>query len=289
LRSNTLKGYKAIITAGGIGTRLLPFSKEIPKEMAPLIFRNSDNTTEVKPVIQAVFDQLFESGIRNFYVVVGKGKRAVQDHFNIDAGFVEFLRKRGKKVEALTEFYEKVRASNIVFVNQPEALGFGDAVSRVRPHLAGDFLVHAGDTYIASMNRNHLVRMRDTKTSYMADAVLLLLKVRDPRKYGVVTGKEIEKDVVEVDGAVEKPEVPKSKDAIMPVYLFNDEIFNALSAVKPGKGGEIQLTDGIQRLVEDGRKVLGVRLTRNELMLDIGTPETLIDALKLSQRHFGLK
>jgi UTP--glucose-1-phosphate uridylyltransferase len=289
LRSNILTRYKAIITAGGIGTRLLPFSKEIPKEMAPLIFRNSDNTAEVKPVIQAVFDQLFEIGVKDFYIVVGKGKRAVQDHFSVDTGFVEFLRERGKKVEALTEFYERVRASNIVFVNQPEALGFGDAVSRVRPYLKGDFLVHAGDTYIASMNCNHLVRMRDTKIKHNADAVLLLLKVRDPRKYGVVAGKEIEKDVVEVKEAVEKPEVPKSRDAIMPVYLFNDEIFKALSTVKPGKGGEIQLTDGIQRLVENGKKVLGVRLTRNELMLDIGTPETLIDALKLSQRYFGLK
>jgi UTP--glucose-1-phosphate uridylyltransferase len=289
LKSGILQRYKAVITAGGIGTRLLPFSKEIPKEMAPLIFRNSDDTTEVKPVVQAVYDQLFVSGIKDFYIVVGKGKRAIQDHFNIDAGFLELLRNRGKTVKALSEFYDRLRASNIVFVNQPEALGFGDAVARIRPYLRGDFLVHAGDTYIASPNNNHLVRMNDTKSRYGADAVLLLLKVRDPRMYGVVHGEEIEKGIIRVEDAVEKPETPTSKDAIMPVYLFNDEIFEALANVKPGKGGEIQLTDGIKNLVDDGRNVLGVRLTKGELMLDIGTPKTLIDALRLSQRYFGLK
>jgi UTP--glucose-1-phosphate uridylyltransferase len=284
-----LQGYKAVITAGGIGTRLLPFTKEIPKEMAPLIFRSSDNTTEVKPVIQAIYDQLFESGIRDFYIVVGKGKRAIQDHFNIDAGFVELLRKRGKSVKALTEFYNRLRASNIVFVNQPEALGFGDAVARVRPHLKGDFLVHAGDTYVASQGNQHLMRMKNAKAKYGADAVLLLMRVRDPRMYGVVQGEEIEKGIIKINDAEEKPETPKSQEAIMPVYLFNDEIFEALASVKPGKGGEIQLTDGIKRLVDNGGKVLGVRLKGDELVLDIGTPHTLIDALRLSQRYLGPK
>jgi UTP--glucose-1-phosphate uridylyltransferase len=240
-------------------------------------------------MIQAIYDQLSESGIRDFYIVVGKGKRAIQDHFNIDAGFVELLTKRGKAVKALTDFYDRLRASNIVFVNQPEALGFGDAVARVRPHLKGDFLVHAGDTYVASQGNKHLMRMKNAKAKYGADAVLLISRVRDPKMYGVVQGEESEKGVIKINDAEEKPEAPKSQDAIMPVYLFNDEIFEALASVKPGKGGEIQLTDGIKKLIDNWGKVLGVRLKGDELVLDIGTPQTLIDALRLSQRYLGPK
>lgn len=289
MSSGILAGYKAIITAGGIGTRLLPFSKEIPKEMAPLIFRNSDNGIEVKPIIQAVFDQLFECGVRDFYIVVGKGKRAIQEHFNIDSGFLELLKRKNKSAATLEEFYERLRKSNIVFVNQPEALGFGDAVSRVKPHVNGVFLVHAGDTYIASENNAHIERMTKAMNTYKAEAVLVLLQVDDPRKYGVVIGEEIDEGILRVREAVEKPEVPRSRDAIMPVYLFRESIFNALEGLGPGKGGEIQLTDGIQRLISKGKDVLGVRLKEYEMMFDIGTPETLVNALKLSEKYFGLR
>jgi len=87
--------------------------------------------------------------------------------------------------------------------------------------------------------------------------------------------------------AVEKPEEPKSRHAIMPVYLFTDEVFNALSEIKPGRGGELQLTDAIQRLVTTGKRVVGVRLRSDEIRLDLGSPETMIEALRLSLENLG--
>src|SRR6059036_865891 len=90
------KDWPALITAGGLGTRLLPFSKEIPKEMFPIIVCNGDNSPELKPVIQAIFEQLHTAGVRSFYIVVGRGKRALEDHFSPDSRFLDFLRRQGK-------------------------------------------------------------------------------------------------------------------------------------------------------------------------------------------------
>ncbi len=282
------ESLKAVITAGGIGTRLLPFTKEIPKEMSPLIVKNSDKSAEVKPIIQAVYEQLYHSGIRDFFIIVGRGKRAIQDHFTPDAGFIELLRSRSKKINGLTEFYGELKSSNLVFVVQPEPLGFGDAVLRARPHIKGRFLVHAGDTYIVSESDDYLKRLSHAHAKYHADATVLLQEVEDPRQYGVVTGKELEVGVVKIGGAIEKPEKPLSKIAIMPVYVFEREIFEALSKTRADKSGEVQLTDAIQSLISSGNDVLGVKLRKDELRLDIGTPETMMQALKLSSKYLGV-
>jgi UTP--glucose-1-phosphate uridylyltransferase len=277
-----LEGYKAVITAGGIGTRLLPFSKEIPKEMAPMMTRDSNEAVQVKPVIQAIYEQLYRSGVRDFFIVVGRGKRAIQDHFTPDQGFVEMLDRRGKSSNGLTEFYGMLRSSNMTFVVQPEPRGFGDAVSRASPYITGGFVVHAGDTYVISKGDSFLERLTAARTRHSADATILLQDVDDPRQYGVVDGKELGGGVVEIREAVEKPEKPKTRTAIMPVYLFDRSIFDELAKVKPGKGGEVQLTDAIQSLASSGRKVVGVKLRKDELRLDIGSPETMIEALRLS-------
>src|SRR5256885_6917304 len=96
--SNGLDGYTALITAGGIGTRLLPFSKEIPKEMLPIIAHDRDDSLELKPLVQAIFEQLFSAGIRTFYIVVGRGKRAIEDHFpRIRASWNSWKRNRSSR------------------------------------------------------------------------------------------------------------------------------------------------------------------------------------------------
>jgi UTP--glucose-1-phosphate uridylyltransferase len=279
-----LEGLKAVITAGGIGTRLLPFSKEIPKEMSPIFARNPGSTPLVVPIVQAIYEQLYASGVRDFFMVVGRGKRAIQDHFSPDYGFIELLRKKGKNVDYLLTFYEKLNSSNLVFIMQPEPLGFGDAVLKARPYVNGTFVLHAGDTYIISRGNQHLKRLWDAHRKYAADASMLLNYVRDPRQYGVVAGGELEKGIVDIKEAVEKPERPKSRLAIMPVYLLNGKIFDHLSNLGPGVGGETQLTDAIRSLLSSKGRVLGVRLTPQEVMLDIGTPSTLMDALKVSGR-----
>lgn len=279
---------KAVLTAGGIGTRLLPFSKEIPKEMAPILMNGENGSIQVKPIIQAIYEQLYDWGIRDFFIVVGRGKRAIQDHFTADSNFVEQLKRKGKNLNGLDEFYKKLHSSNIVFIPQPEALGFGDAVLRARPYINGEFLVHAGDTCIISNGNDHLKRLQEAHSEYSAEATILLQKVKDPKQYGVVVGKETERGVVEVSEAVEKPAKFISDTAIMPVYIFSTRVFDALASCKAGLKGEVQLTSGVQRLVDEGMKVIGVKLRSRELRLEIGNAETLLEALRLSSQHLGL-
>ena len=277
--------FKALITAGGIGTRLLPFSKEIPKEMFPIITRNGDDSLQLKPVIQAIFEQLHTVGIRTFYIVVGRGKRAIEDHFSPDFQFLEFLRKKGKTSENLNHFYERIRSSDLVFLNQFEPLGFGDAVLLGRQVIRGPFLVQAADTFILSEDNEYLSRLATMHQKYDAQATILLQEVPDPRHYGVVEGDYLEDGVLRIKRAEEKPAKPRSHHAIMPIYLFTDEIFSALSQISPGVGGELQLTDAIDHLASTGKRVIGISLKENERRLDIGSLETMLEALKVSLSH----
>ena len=287
--SNGFSDYKAIITAGGIGTRMLPFSKEIPKEMFPIITYNGRQCLELKPLIQAIYEQLYGAGIRSFYVVVGRGKRAIEDHFTPDPAFSTLLKNRGKDSECLVDFYDKIKSSQLVFLNQPEPLGFGDAVLLARPHVKSSFIVQAGDTIIHSEGDKYLRRLVSMHKKYHASATILLQEVPNPRQFGIVGGNYLEDGVVMVEEAEEKPETPKTNLAIMPVYVFTKEIFDALTITKPGKGGELQLTDGIQKLIEAERTVVGVKLKGDEQRLDLGSPEPMLEALKLSLMQIDAK
>ena len=278
---------KVVITAAGLGTRLLPISKEMPKEMLP-IFVRSVGGLALKPLLQALFEQLYLFGFREFCFVVGRGKRSIEDHFTPDWGFVKALNNRGKSslVRDLESFYRMVEDSRIVFVNQPEPKGFGHAVLMAKPFIGDEpFLVCAGDTYIVSRENVFLRRMCEA-FSDGAGAVLLLQEVRDPRRYGVAVAERGLGDVFKVVRVVEKPERPPSKLAIMPFYIFSPEIVKVLECLEPGVGGEIQLTDAIQRLIDGGCRVVGVMLGEDELRLDIGTPETYWEAVKMSYVYF---
>ncbi|TLY38927.1 MAG: hypothetical protein E6K61_10745, partial [Nitrospirae bacterium] len=234
-------------------------------------------------------EQLYSLGVRDFYFVVGRGKRAIEDHFSPDPGFSAFLKEKGRDPECLSRFYEKIRSSNIVFLNQPESLGFGDAVLLGRPFVKGTFIVQAGDTFILSEGEEHLRRLVLMHQKYQASATILLHEVPDPRQYGVVQGSPLEEGVLRITATEEKPEEPKTNIAIMPLYVFTEEIFNALSETEPGKNGELQLTDAIQKLVTEGRTVIGVKLRTDELRLDMGTPETMVEALRLSLGYVDAK
>ena len=285
----SLSGYEALITAGGIGTRLLPFSKEIPKEMFPIVAYDPNNSLQLKPVVQAIFEQLYTIGVRSFYIVVGRGKRAIEDHFSPDPGFLAILNRKGGVPKTLLDFYEKIGSSNLAFLNQPEPRGFGDAVLLGRPLIRGNFIVQAADTFILSDGDEYLNRLAEMHQKYHASATILLQDVPDPRQYGVVEGNYLEEGILRITSAVEKPETPKTNHAIMPVYIFTDEIFNALSRIEPGRDGELQLTDAIQRLITTRKRVIGVKLRSNELRLDLGSPETMIEALKLSLKYVDAK
>jgi len=280
---------KVVIPAAGLGTRLFPATKEQPKEMLPIFSRSSNGDISIKPILQLVFEQLHEVGFREFCFVVGREKRAIEDHFTPDSNCLNFLNNRRKNSQAtdLESFYLKLKTSTVIWVNQPEPKGFGDAVLTAQPFVQNEpCLVHAGDTYIISNNANHLKQLITAYERYNADVAFIVQEIEHPRQYGVIDAEEIENGIYQVKAAIEKPEKPPSNLAIMAIYIFNPIIFKALKKTTPDKGGEIQLTDAIQKLVNWKMSVYAVLLSSNAARLDIGTPETYWEALSLSYRHF---
>jgi len=279
---------KAVIPAGGLGTRLLPATREQPKEMLPVFARDRRNNLSVIPLVQLIFEQLFMVGVREFCFIVGRENRVLEDHFTPHRDYVSRLNERGRKDEAgdLERFYRQVKASKIVWANQSEPLGFGHAVQQARSFTGNDsFLVHAGDTHVASKKPVAVERIiKEHTNSGGINTILLLQEVDDPRRYGVA---EIDRnyDPYVVRRVVEKPTKPKSKLAILPIYVFGASIYEALDHVSPDKRNEIQLTNAIQGLIDTDGNVLAIKLRRGDIWIDIGTPENYWEALELSHRY----
>ena len=279
---------KAVVPAAGLGTRLLPATKEQPKEMLPIFSLGADNQSQLKPLLQLIFEQLYDLGLRQFCFIIGRGKRAIEDHFTQDYEFTDSLRGRNKlsSIRDLEGFYKRLDDSTIVWLNQPEPKGFGEAVLRGRRFIGQDeFLTHAGDTYVISKGGEHLKRLIEAHSRLDSEATFLVEEMEDPRRYGVIKGEPIERGIYRVKHIEEKPEIPPSKLSVVPIYAFTPRIFEELARTKPGKGGEIQLTDAIQSLLAHNRKVYAVQLKRREVKIDIGNPETYWEALKESYRQ----
>ena len=274
---------KAVIPAAGLGTRLLPITKELPKEMLPVITLMKNGRICLKPMLQAIFEQLYDVGFKEFVFIVGRGKRAIEDHFLPDEDFIQNLKTKNKKdiAEELQGFYQKLTESNVVFINQPKPKGFGDAVGRAALFTGNEnFLMQAGDDLIISKNNNHLKRAAKIFEEYDADTLFLVEEVPDPRKYGVITGKEIKRGIFKVTGIVEKPEKPPSNLAIIALYIFKPIIYKAIRKVEPDENGEIQLADALKLLIDWNCKVYGLKLKPNERRIDIGTAESYLEMLK---------
>ncbi len=275
---------KIVIPAAGLGTRLLSITKEIPKEMLPIYIRNKNNSILIKPLIQIVFEQFYDAGFREFCFIVGRGKRAVEDHFSPDYRFLEQIRKKDKSISIieLEKFYHKIEDSQIVWINQPDAKGFGHAVFQARSFTNNEpFIVHAGDTLIKTSKLEHIKQIINNFEE--ADAVLSLLQVDKTEHYGIaeILGS---KSPYQVKRVIEKPKEPPTNLAIMPIYAFTERIYEAINKIEPGKSGEIQLTDAIQKLIDLRKKVIAYKLL-NALHLDIGNPESYWNSLKESYKH----
>lgn len=280
---------KVIIPAAGLGTRLFPATKEQPKEMLPIFSKTEQGEMLVKPVVQVVFEQLYDSGLREFCYIVGRGKRGIEDHFTPDANCITTLVGMGKSGQAsdLVAFYEKLETSTALWVNQPTPKGLGNAVLMAKPFVQNQScLVHAGDSYIISRDMDYIKKLLDAFKRLHADAAFLVLEIKNPEQYGIVEGDEVEPGIIKVKSVVEKPEKPKTNWAIMAMYVFHPVIFKALETTKPGRNGEIQLTDAIQKLVDWGLKVYAVKLDDGYSHLDIGSPERYWQALELSHNQF---
>ena len=269
---------KVVITAAGKGTRMLPFTKEIPKEMMPIFTKIYGNQRTVIPLLQYIFEQFYSMKIRDYCFVVGRDKRSIKDHFARQQSHLNELSGNHKKT--LSNFYKKLENCHLILVNQNKPLGFGDAVKRAEKFVGDeDFILHAGDVSIISRYKHPILRLIDTaKKNPDVSAILVCKKVKDAKRYGILQIKNRSSQVYFVEGVEEKPVRPKSNLGILALYYFKPEIFHSLKKTKRGKNNELQLTDGIQQMINDGKKVLAIPLTNDDMEIDVGTVESYKDA-----------
>lgn len=278
---------KAVILAAGLGTRLVPFSKEMPKEMLPL-YTIHEGMLVLKPILQMIFEQLYAAGIREFCFVVGRGKRHVEDHFTPDWGFVEALERKGRErlAKMLRSFYDKVESSLLVWVNQPEPMGTGDAILRSRYFIEDSvFFAVAGDNLYLGRN---VFRDLAAAFSRYAGSFLTVRRVEEPSRYGVIEYEALEDPVLRVLRIFEKPEKPPSDLANTSLYIMFPEIFPLIERSRPSPRGEIEVTDAIQMYIDEGYDVYAYRVD-NAYWMDVGTPETYLEATLLSLKALGMK
>ncbi len=232
---------KAIIPAAGLGTRFLPETKAMPKEMLPVIDT---------PVIQLIVEEAKASGIKDILIVIGKGKRAIEDHFDANTELELNLEKK-KKMRMLRSV-QKTNNMNIYFIRQSHPRGLGDAVYTGRSFIGNEpFVVLLGDDL--AVDQVPLTKQLMNCYEKTGSSTLAVMRVphRDTSKYGVINPtKQVAKGLFDVSNFVEKPkpENAPSNLAIIGRYVLTPEIFGILKHTKPGKGNEIQLTDAINTL-----------------------------------------
>jgi UTP--glucose-1-phosphate uridylyltransferase len=248
---------KAVIPAAGLGTRFLPVTKAVPKEMLPLV--------DI-PAIQYVIEEAVGAGIEDVLVITSRTKRAIEDHFD-RAPELEAELERGGKTGPLEQVRALASLAKMHYVRQGEALGLGHAVSVAAPHVGDEpFAVLLGDDLIDA--RDHLLEHMLAVQAEHGGSVIALLDVGmenidkygavavEPGAHPVLDGDE----VVTITGLVEKPPIDEAPSslAIIGRYVLAPEVFEVLRETAPGRGGEIQLTDALATLVERGEPVHGV-------------------------------
>jgi UTP--glucose-1-phosphate uridylyltransferase len=234
---------KAVIPAAGLGTRFLPVTKSMPKEMLPIID---------KPAIHYVVEEAANSGIDDILIITARGKRAIEDYFD-DAPELRMHLERHKNTQQLRELTELSRFSGIHFVRQIEPKGLGDAVLCAEKHCGTDsFAVLLGDDVM----KDHIPCTKQLISVYekKGSSVIAVQEVakEDLCKYGIIQAKEQDDGLLLLEDIVEKPrpEAAPSRFSSIGRYVFTPALFSCLKKVKPGVKGEIQLTDGIRKLIK---------------------------------------
>lgn len=239
-----MKIRKAVFPVAGLGTRFLPATKASPKEMLPLVD---------KPLIQYVVEEAIEAGIKQIVMITGRGKNAIEDHFDISFELEHVL--RGKNQNGKLE--EIQRISNLVdfcYIRQKEPLGLGHAILRAKEIIGNEpFAVLLGDDIIYS-DIPAIKQLMDAYEKYNSS----IIGVEEIEKkyifnYGVIEHKQIANNVYQISNLVEKPLPDKAPSnlAIIGRYILTPEIFDILEKTKPGRGGEIQLTDGLKSMLRN--------------------------------------
>ncbi|MBN1426753.1 MAG: UTP--glucose-1-phosphate uridylyltransferase [Anaerolineae bacterium] len=263
----------AVIPVAGLGTRLLPATKSQPKEMLPV---------GRKPIVQYIVEELIRVGIDEFLFITGPGKTSIENHFDINHELVQSLREKGKEEQLAELEFDRFHVQ-YYYTRQRQLLGLGHAILCARSFVGQEpFVVALGDSLIGLNAQSDIVqRMQRCFEAHACTAVIAFEEVPEHEipQYGIARPKS--NDVFfEVLDIVEKPEREEAPSnlAVAARYIFTPKIFEALDRTGVGKGGEIQLTDAIKLLIEDGERVYGVRLNSNEHRYDIGNFESYFRA-----------
>ncbi|MCC6262816.1 MAG: UTP--glucose-1-phosphate uridylyltransferase [Bryobacterales bacterium] len=256
----------AIVPVAGLGTRLLPATKSQPKEMLPVAR---------KPIVQYVAEELVNNGLKQILFVTGRGKSSIENHFDHDPELSRILQQTNKQ-ELLDALDFSELKANYFYTRQPFQKGLGDAILCGESFAGqGPFVVALGDSIIGLHGQAKLIsQMVDLFETNHASAVVAVEEVprEEVKNYGIVEPASIDGDVIRVANLIEKPDVDAapSNFAIAARYVFSPLIFDLIKQVKPDKRGEIQLTNAIQTMCEEGRRVLAVKLPENQRRYDIG-------------------
>jgi UTP--glucose-1-phosphate uridylyltransferase len=235
---------KAVIPAAGWGTRFLPITKSQPKEMIPIVDT---------PVIQYVVEEAVNSGITDILIIIGKGKRAIEEHFDRSPILEESLLAK-KQFDLLDQIKKISNLANIHFIWQKEMNGLGDAIRYAADHVGNQpFAVLLGDTLISGEGLPITRQLMMVYEKYKSSVVALEeVPMENVHRYGVIKGKKLDENVLIAEDFIEKPsaEEAPSNLAIASRYIFTPEIFDYLDKTKPGKHNEIQLTDAMREMVK---------------------------------------
>ncbi|EOT44141.1 UTP--glucose-1-phosphate uridylyltransferase GalU [Enterococcus columbae] len=241
-----MKVRKAVIPAAGLGTRFLPATKAMAKEMLPIVD---------KPTIQFIVEEALKSGIEDILIVTGKGKRPIEDHFDANIELETNLREKGK--DDLLKLVEETTDVNLHFIRQSHPRGLGHAVLQAKAFVGNEpFLVMLGDDLMEDKIPLSKQLINDYERTHASTIAVMEVPHEDTSKYGIINpGAQVVKGLYNVKNFVEKPSPDKAPSnlAIIGRYLLTPEIFNILETQAPGAGNEIQLTDAIDRLNQTQR------------------------------------
>lgn len=239
------KVRKAVIPAAGWGTRFLPATKAMPKEMLPVVDT---------PTIQYIVEEAVKAGIEDICIITSSHKKAIEDHFDRSLE-LEYTLEKGGKTDMLRQVKEIANMTNVVAIRQKEALGLGHAISCAKSFVGDEpFAVLLGDDVVYHPDKPCIGQLIDVYNQTGKSVLGVQTVAReDIHKYGCVDGEQVGDRLYQVNGMVEKPKTEEAPTnvAVLGRYVITPEIFDHLANTKPGAGGEIQLTDALKTLAKE--------------------------------------
>ncbi|MGF1740679.1 UTP--glucose-1-phosphate uridylyltransferase GalU [Vibrio profundum] len=271
---------KCLFPAAGYGTRFLPATKSMPKEMMPIVN---------KPLIEYGVEEAIQAGIEGMCIVTGRGKHSIMDHFDMNYELEHQISGTNKE-ELLVNIRETIESARFTYIRQREMKGLGHAILTGR-ELVGDepFAVVLADDLCVNEQQGVLAQMTALYKQFRCSIVAVQEVPEDEtHKYGVISGEMIKDDLYRVDNMVEKPEpgTAPSNLAIIGRYILTPDIFELIEQTKPGKGGEIQITDALLKQAQSGC-VLAYKFKGNRF--DCGSVEGYIEATNYCYQNLYLK